>query len=119
MMMIETPGYPLSEDLNGYQQEGVGHMDSTVHKGMRWSAASAYLRPALQRSNLTTENNVMVTKIIIEGKRAVGIEVIQKGTVKKYGAGDNFFVHKTGSVCHFCLQMRLYSVEALSTLPSC
>ena len=103
MMMIETPGYPLSEDLNGYQQEGVGHMDSTVHKGMRWSAASAYLRPALQRSNLTTENNVMVTKIIIEGKRAVGIEVIHKGSVKKFRAGDNFFVHKTGSVHHFCV----------------
>ena len=43
------PGYPLSEDLNGFQQEGVGKMDSTVHGGMRWSAASAYLRPALPR----------------------------------------------------------------------
>ena len=43
------PGYPLSEDLNGFQQEGVGKMDSTVHRGMRWSAASAYLRPALAR----------------------------------------------------------------------
>ena len=42
-------GYPLSEDLNGYQQEGVGLMDSTVHQGMRWSTASAYLRPALKR----------------------------------------------------------------------
>ena len=35
--------------MNGYQQEGVGRMDSTVHRGMRWSAASAYLRPALGR----------------------------------------------------------------------
>ena len=35
--------------MNGYQQEGVGHMDSTCHKGERWSAASAYLRPVLQR----------------------------------------------------------------------
>ena len=42
-------GYPFTEDMNGYQQEGVGLMDATVHNGMRWSAASAYLRPALQR----------------------------------------------------------------------
>ena len=42
-------GYPLTDDMNGYQQEGVGHMDSTCHKGERWSAASAYLRPVLQR----------------------------------------------------------------------
>ena len=67
-------------------------MDSTVHQGMRWSAASAYLRPALQRQNLTTENNVMVTKVLFEGKRAVGIEISQNGTVKKYRAG-NLFVH--------------------------
>ena len=44
-----TSGYPLTEDMNGYQQEGVGHMDSTVYNGERWSAASAYLRPVLPR----------------------------------------------------------------------
>ena len=87
-MTLLTPGYPLSEDLNGYQQEGVGNMDSTVHRGMRWSAASAYLRPALQRKNLTTENNVLVTKVLFEGKRAVGIEISKKGSVKKFRAGD-------------------------------
>ena len=47
--LLTVPGYPLTEDMNGYQQEGVGRMDSTVHRGMRWSAASAYLRPALGR----------------------------------------------------------------------
>ena len=47
--ICSLPGYPLTEDMNGYQQEGVGRMDSTVHRGMRWSAASAYLRPALGR----------------------------------------------------------------------
>ena len=46
---IFISGYPLTDDMNGYQQEGVGAMDSTVYKGQRWSAASAYLRPALQR----------------------------------------------------------------------
>ena len=110
-MTLLTPGYPLSEDLNGYQQEGVGNMDSTVHRGMRWSAASAYLRPALQRKNLTTENNVLVTKVLFEGKRAVGIEISQKGSVKKFRAGDIALFVKNDSNCH--LQTRSSSVEAL------
>ena len=98
-----TPGYPLSEDLNGYQQEGVGNMDSTVHRGMRWSAASAYLRPALQRKNLTTENNVLVTKVLFEGKRAVGIEISQKGSVKKFRAGEFVLFVNDDSNHHLCI----------------
>ena len=43
--------------MNGYQQEGVGRMDSTVHRGMRWSAASAYLRPALGRKVSSASRN--------------------------------------------------------------
>ena len=45
----QQAGYPFTDDMNGYQQEGVGYMDSTVHNGMRWNTASAYLRPVLQR----------------------------------------------------------------------
>ena len=48
-------GYPYTDDMNGYQQEGVGPMDMTVYKGKRWSTASAYLRPALNRKNLHTK----------------------------------------------------------------
>ena len=83
-----SPGYPLTEDMNGYQQEGVGRMDSTVHKGMRWSAASAYLHPALTRENLSTMNSVLVTRVLFEGKKAVGIEVVEKGVTKKIRAGE-------------------------------
>ena len=45
-------GYAYTEDMNGFQQEGVGPMDMTVHRGRRWSTAMAYLRPALKRPNL-------------------------------------------------------------------
>ena len=83
-----SPGYPLTEDMNGYQQEGVGRMDSTVHKGMRWSAASAYLRPVLARENLATLNNVLVTRVIFEGKKAVGIEIVEGGVTKRIRAGE-------------------------------
>jgi len=47
-------GYPYTPDMNGFQQEGVGTMDMTIHGGKRWSTASAYLRPVLKRPNLFT-----------------------------------------------------------------
>ena len=84
----QQAGYPLTDDMNGYQQEGVGKMDATIHQGKRWSAASAYLHPALSRGNLSTLTNVMVTKVLFEGKKAVGIEVVEKGVTKNYRAAE-------------------------------
>ena len=84
----QQAGYPLTEDMNGYQQEGVGEMDATIHQGKRWSTASAYLHPALSRGNLSTLTNVLVTKVVFEGKKAVGIEVVEKGVVKRYRAEE-------------------------------
>src|SRR5213083_847598 len=49
----QEAGYPLTDDVNGYRQEGFGPFDRTIHNGRRWSAATAYLRPALRRRNLT------------------------------------------------------------------
>nr|WP_218940295.1 choline dehydrogenase [Denitrobaculum tricleocarpae] len=72
-------GYPFTDDMNGYQQEGFGRMDMTIHKGKRWSTASAYLRPVLNRSNLTVETGALTTRILFEGRRAVGIEYAQGG----------------------------------------
>jgi choline dehydrogenase len=68
-------GYPVTSDMNGFQQEGLGVMDMTVHKGRRWSAAMAYLRPALRRRNLTVISRSLVTRIHFEGTRASGVEI--------------------------------------------
>jgi choline dehydrogenase len=68
-------GYPVTSDMNGFQQEGLGVMDMTVHKGRRWSAAMAYLRPALGRRNLTVISRSLVTRIDFEGTRASGVEI--------------------------------------------
>ncbi|XP_052087822.1 choline dehydrogenase, mitochondrial-like [Mytilus californianus] len=76
-------GYPLTEDMNGYQQEGVGWMDMTIHYGRRWSSASAYLRPALRRENLTTEVEAFTKRILFEKQRAIGIEYEQNGESRK------------------------------------
>jgi choline dehydrogenase len=66
-------GYPLTGDVNGFQQEGFGRMDMTVSDGRRCSAADAYLKPALSRSNLEVATHALATRVIFEGRRAVGV----------------------------------------------
>ena len=75
-------GYPATEDVNGFQQEGFGRMDMTVYRGQRWSAANAYLRPAMKRPNLTVRSHSTATRILTEGKRATGIAYRQGGMAK-------------------------------------
>uniref|UniRef100_A0A8C1RA44 Choline dehydrogenase n=1 Tax=Cyprinus carpio TaxID=7962 RepID=A0A8C1RA44_CYPCA len=79
----QQAGYPFTDDMNGFQQEGVGWMDMTIHRGKRWSTASAYLRPVLSRANLRTEVSCMVTRILFDGTRARGVEYQQNGQTKK------------------------------------
>ena len=87
----QQAGYPYTEDMNGYQQEGFGAMDMTVHKGRRWSAAMAYLRPALKRPNLRLQTHSLVTRVLFEGPagapRATGVEVAHKGRLQQLRAG--------------------------------
>jgi choline dehydrogenase len=72
-------GYPMTEDLNGYQQEGLGPMDMTTWRGRRWSAAKAYLRPAIRRGNVELATRALTTRILFEGRRAVGVEYLKAG----------------------------------------
>jgi len=68
-------GYPYTEDYNGYRQEGFGAMHMTVRGGFRESTARAYLDPVKKRPNLTVWTGALVDRVIMEGKRAVGIAV--------------------------------------------
>ena len=72
-------GYGESVDLNGFRQEGFGAFDMTVHRGVRWSAANAYLRPALRRKNLRLRSRCLVEKVLFDGKKAVGVAYTCKG----------------------------------------
>ncbi|GIT85101.1 MULTISPECIES: choline dehydrogenase [Roseobacter] len=74
-------GYQATDDYNGHKQEGFGPMDQTVWGGRRWSAANAYLRPALKRDNCTLVNG-LAQRVIFEGRRARGVEILQGGTTK-------------------------------------
>ena len=72
-------GYCLTDDVNGYRQEGFAAFDRNVRRGRRLSAARAYLYPVKNRKNLTIKTKAMVTKVLFEGTRAVGVEAIVKG----------------------------------------
>jgi choline dehydrogenase len=78
----EQAGYPRTDDVNGYRQEGFAAFDRNVYRGRRLSAARAYLYPVLKRSNLTVKTRSHVTKIIFEGKTATGVEVMIAGKKK-------------------------------------
>ena len=72
-------GYALTADVNGFQQEGFGHLDMTVGGGRRCSAANAFLRPAMRRANLTVRTHALATRVLFEGRRAVGVRYRRGG----------------------------------------
>ena len=75
----QEAGYALTEDYNGFRQEGFGRMDMTVRNGTRCSAAKAYLYPARKRPNLQIIQHALATRILFEGARAVGLEYERGG----------------------------------------
>jgi choline dehydrogenase/4-pyridoxate dehydrogenase len=75
-------GYPSTADYNGAEQEGFARIQMTIRRGHRCSAAVGYLRPALGRANLQVETGALVTRILFEGTRAVGVEYLQNGERK-------------------------------------
>ena len=75
-------GHPFTDDFNGYQQEGMGFYQLTIRDGKRQSTAVGYLRPALDRDNLTVEVEALTSRVVFEGKKAVGVDFTQKGEAR-------------------------------------
>ncbi|MDF2369289.1 MAG: choline dehydrogenase [Rhizobiaceae bacterium] len=87
----QQAGFEVTQDYNGEKQEGFGPMEQTIHRGRRWSAANAYLRPALKRSNLQLVKG-LARKIIIENGQAVGVEIQRGGKIEIIGANREVIV---------------------------
>ena len=87
---VQEAGYPLTEDVNGYRQEGFAKFDRNVHRGRRLSAARAYLHPVMGRPNLDVVTHAPVTRIRIEDGRATGVEVARRGGrgIRRIDAGE-------------------------------
>ena len=76
---VQQAGYALTDDVNGYRQEGFGPFDRNIHRGRRLSAARAYLHPVMDRPNLEVRTRAHVTRVLFDGTRAVGVEYSERG----------------------------------------
>jgi choline dehydrogenase len=71
---VQQAGYPLTDDVNGFQQEGFAKFDRNIRRGRRLSAARAYLHPVMNRPNLTVTTRALVHKVLFDGTRATGVQ---------------------------------------------
>jgi choline dehydrogenase len=90
---VQQAGHRLTDDVNGYRQEGFAAFDRTIHRGRRLSAARAYLHPVRKRRNLTVRTRAFVEKVLFDGTRATGVmcngERIEAGEVILCGGAIN------------------------------
>jgi choline dehydrogenase len=90
---VQEAGHPLTDDVNGYRQEGFAPFDRNIHRGRRLSAARAYLHPVMTRPNLEVRCGKLVSRVVFEGTRAVGVEaggeVVRAGEVILCGGAIN------------------------------
>ncbi|MEY9849075.1 choline dehydrogenase [Streptacidiphilus sp. MAP5-3] len=85
---VQQAGHPLTDDVNGYRQEGFAPFDRNLHRGRRLSAARAYLHPVRTRPNLEVRTRALVTRVLFDGKRAVGVEYTpRRGTPQRVSGG--------------------------------
>ena len=85
----EQSGIPRTDDFNGPKQEGAGYFQLTAKNGRRWSTAAGYLKQARRRHNLKVELNALATRILFSGRRAIGIEYRQGGSLRTaYADGE-------------------------------
>lgn len=77
-------GYPATDDVNGYRQEGFARFDRNVYRGRRLSAARAYLHPVMHRPNLRVETLALVTGVRFAGTRATGVDYLRGGLLKRH-----------------------------------
>ena len=85
---VQQAGYSLTDDVNGFRQEGFSIFDFTISRGRRLSAARAYLHPVMGRPNLDVRCGRLVTGIRFAGTRAVGVEASHRGRRESYDAGE-------------------------------
>src|SRR3954452_21171036 len=90
---VQQAGHPLTDDVNGYRQEGFAPFDRNVYRGRRLSAARAYLHPVRERKNLRVETLAHVTGLVTEGSRVTGVDY------RRAGRGDHTVAAREVVLC--------------------
>jgi len=85
---VQQAGFELTSDVNGYRQEGFAAFDRNIHRGRRLSAARAYLHPVLDRPNLELRCNRLVSRVVFDGTRATGVELLHRRGRETVRAGE-------------------------------
>ena len=85
---VQQAGYPLTDDVNGYRQEGFGRFDRTISRGRRYSAARAYLHPVRHRKNLQVVTHALATGLRFSGTRATGVDFRHRGRMRTAAAAE-------------------------------
>jgi choline dehydrogenase len=86
---VQQAGYPITDDVNGFQQEGFAKFDRNVRRGRRLSAARAYLHPVMHRKNLTVTTRALVHRVLFDGTRATAVEYsTRRGGTQRVSAGE-------------------------------
>ncbi|HSB87429.1 MAG TPA: choline dehydrogenase [Ilumatobacteraceae bacterium] len=86
---VQQAGYPITDDVNGFRQEGFAKFDRNVRRGRRLSAARAYLHPVMNRRNLTVITRALVHRVVFDGRRATGVVYsTRRGGAQQVGAGE-------------------------------
>jgi choline dehydrogenase len=120
-------GIERNDDFNGERQEGTGQFQVTHRKGMRWSTAEGFLRPARRRSNLTVRTGAQVTRVVLDGDRASAIELKQGKTFERVGCSGEIILCAGAFNTPALLQhsgigpaghLRAVGIEALVDLPA-
>jgi len=123
---VQETGLPFNPDLNGASVEGVGYYQINTGGGFRISAAKAYLRPAEKRGNVQVETTALVTRVLIDGNRAIGIEYRQNGALRKVKARGEVILCGGAINTPQILQLsgigpaallREYGIEVIADLP--
>lgn len=109
-------GIPKVADYNGALQEGASLAQCTIKNGKRWSAATAFLKPALSRSNLTAITRAQVTKIIFKDQKAVGVEYLKSG--KKQTVRANLEIILSAGAFHSPQILQLSGIGEKASLES-
>ncbi len=118
-------GYEVTHDYNGEKQEGFGPMEATIWRGRRWSAANAYLRPALRRRKVRLVRG-LARKVVIEERRARAVEVERKGRVETIRARREVILSASSINSPKLLmlsgigradELRRHGIEVLADLP--
>ena len=84
----QQAGYRLTDDVNGFRQEGFAAFDRNISRGRRWSASKAYLSPIRGRTNLTVRTRAFVERVLFEGQRASGVAYRHRGASRRVDAGE-------------------------------